>query len=117
MNILREESNHNSKLGRTERLHELPRDVDGALPSAQVPPLDFPSTLECLLVAGNETLPSGGNNSWNKKKTIHLLRFYGEDEETDNEDEHSSASRTRRLRLSRKLGISLAQLNFGLLQM
>jgi hypothetical protein len=51
------------------------------------------------------------------KKTIHLLRFYGEDEETYNEDEHSSASRTRRLRLSRKLGISLAQLNCGLLQM
>ena len=86
----------------------VPRDGDGVLPD-----VEFPQSLEVLLVAGNEALPSGPLNSWNKKKSMALLRFYGEQDDTDNEDENTSRSRHRRLRLARKIGVTQTQLNFG----
>lgn len=71
-------------------------------------------SLECLLVAENETLSNGIVNTWNKKKSIALLRFYGEADDTDNEDETSSRL-TSSLRLAKKLGMQHVQLNFAML--
>ena len=85
----------------------LRRAMDGALP-----PL-FPANLMSILVAGNESLPNGENNTWNKSKSITLLRFYGENDDTDNEDENSSSSRARRLRVAKKIGLTQTQLNFS----
>ncbi len=96
-----------------EPLTPVPRESDGLLPSAVNPPLAFPPTLECLLVAGNERLPSGAENSWSKSKSLSLLRFYGEEEDTDTEDDNNVRSRNRRLRLARKIGVTQSQLNFA----
>jgi len=77
-------------------------------------PNDFPHTINELLVAGNESLPNGNVNWWNKKKSSSLLLFYGEaGTESENDDEHSSRSRARRLRLAKKIGITRTQLNFA----
>jgi hypothetical protein len=62
----------------------------------------FPTNINELIVAGNELLPNGQHNGWNKAKSINLLRFYGEEDQTDNEDEYSQSSRARRFRLARK---------------
>jgi hypothetical protein len=67
--------------------------------------VEFPPTLECLLVAGNENLPSGVPNTWNKTKSLQLLAFYGDGEDTDTEDDNNLRSRNRRLRLARKIGL------------
>ncbi len=98
-------------MSRQERLQEVPRVDDGILPSQQN--VAFPATLERLLVSGNESLPSGQQNDWNKNKSIALLQFYGEQDETDTEEEDNSRSLARRLRLARKLGVSQTQLNFA----
>ena len=52
-----------------------------------------------LLVADNEPLPEHILNTWNKTKSIGLLRFYGEENLTDDEggDENSKKWRTRML--------------------
>lgn len=99
------------------QLVPVPRELDGQLPSAVYPPVEFPPTLECLLVAGNENLPSGAPNTWNESKSLRLLHFYGEDEDTDTEDDNNDRSRTRRLRLARKIGVTQPQLNFAMLSL
>ncbi|KAJ3397780.1 hypothetical protein HDV05_002859 [Chytridiales sp. JEL 0842] len=69
-----------------------------------------------LLVAGNEALPDNTPNSWSKSKSKKLLQAYGEvAEESDTDDENSSKSRARRLRVARVLGVTQAQLNFATL--
>jgi hypothetical protein len=103
---------NNSLLGRDESLKEIPNN-DGLLPANAVPPVEFPLTLQSLLVAGNELLPDRTLNTWNKMKSIKLLRFYGEDADTDTENEYSPSSRARRLRIAKKIGISQSQLNFA----
>jgi hypothetical protein len=79
--------------------------------------VDFPASIECLLVAGNEALQSGMMNTWNKTKSIELLQFYGEDDGTDNESEYTSSSRARRIRLAKKIGVTSPQLNFAQLSL
>lgn len=96
---------------------EVPREADGMLPSQANPPLQYPSSLEAFLVAGNESLPSGGVNAWNKERSLALLRFYGEEEHTDTKEENNERSRARRLKLARKLGITNTQLNFAQLSL
>ena len=108
---------YNTTLGRAELLKEVPRKVDGLTPSEMNPPVEFPTSLEKLLVAGNETLPSGAQNDWNKTKSLRLLNFYGDDDNTDNEDENNSRSRARRLRIARHIGVSQTQLNFAQLSL
>ena len=76
----------NSRLSRTDRLTVVPSVIDGELRN---PDVEFPNCLEELIVAGNEQLPSGGTNLWNKNKTITLLRFYGEDADSDTENENT----------------------------
>eukprot|EP01119_Soliformovum_irregulare_P015689 TRINITY_DN444_c0_g1_i3.p1 TRINITY_DN444_c0_g1~~TRINITY_DN444_c0_g1_i3.p1 ORF type:complete len:124 (-),score=27.05 TRINITY_DN444_c0_g1_i3:33-404(-) len=94
----------NATKSRTEKL-ELPKTEDGTLPHLARP------SLEELLVAGNEKLPSGGTNTWNR---TNLLRKYGKlapDEESDSED--SAKSRELRLRIAATLGVTREQLNFA----
>lgn len=110
----RNQKQNNSLLGRSDVLVEVARDSDGKFPSQNEPvSVAFPPSIECLLVAGNEILPSGAANVWNKQKSIALLQFYGEDENTDTEEENSVNSRPRRLRIARKIGVTRTQLNFA----
>ena len=105
----------NSQVSRNDALCEVPNKL-GVLPSSEH--VETPPNLCCLLVAGNEMLPEGATrNSWNKTKSLALLRFYGDPEETDNEDEYSQRSRNRRLRVATKLGITKAQMNFAQLSL
>mmetsp|Transcript_5643 Transcript_5643/g.8392 ORF Transcript_5643/g.8392 Transcript_5643/m.8392 type:complete len:153 (-) Transcript_5643:1347-1805(-) len=78
-------------------------------------PLEFPTSIRTFLVSGDEMLPNGQHNNWNKQKSRALLVFYGEDpdNESDVDDENSSRSRARRLRLAKKIGVSRTQLNFA----
>ncbi|KAG2423832.1 hypothetical protein HXX76_014992 [Chlamydomonas incerta] len=100
----------NAAAARSDRLQLVPR-PDGAMPT-----VDFPESLQQLLVAGNEPLPGGQRNTWNKSKTKALLRQYGDASETDDEtdgDEFSSRSQAQRLKLARLLGVTSTQLNFA----
>lgn len=97
----------NSTAGRDDNLSLVPN-ING-----MVPDLDFPSSINAILVAGNEVLPNGIRNDWNKMKSIALLQFYGENDDTDNEDEYSVTSRARRLRLAKAIGVTQTQLNFA----
>lgn len=103
----------NSCVAHTEHLVALPN-KDGQLPDAEG--LEFPPTINHLLVAGTERLPGIGEvNSWSKAKSRRLLEFYDEaegyDSETDNE--FSSTARSMRLRLARTLGVSQSQLQMA----
>lgn len=101
----------NASAGRDDKLTLVPH-INGMLPN-----IEFPSSINSILVAGNETLPDGSRNNWNKMKSIRLLQFYGEDDDTDNESEYSAKSRARRLRLAKAIGISQTQLNFAQLSL
>jgi hypothetical protein len=50
------------------------------------PDADFPQSIRCLLVAGNETLPEGSNNNnsnnWSARKSRKLLQLYEADSTT-----------------------------------
>lgn len=83
----------NATLGRDDALLEVPRRHDGVVPSAASPtPLDYPRTLAELVVAGNERLPNGTDNPWNRHKSRDLLAFYDGDM-SDAESEPTAASR------------------------
>ena len=99
----------NSLAGREEELKWPPHKVTGE------PYVTGESiNINCLLVAGNEKLPNGKPNTWNKAKTREALEYYGEECESDEEkSEYSEISRARRLLLARVLGVSRAQLNFA----
>ena len=99
----------NSLAGREEELKWPPHKVTGE------PYVTGESiNINCLLVAGNEKLPNGKPNTWNKAKTRAALEYYGEECESDEEkSEYSEISRARRLLLARVLGVSRAQLNFA----
>ena len=100
---------HNSTLGRDDRLRIVPL-LDGSDPIAE-----FPSTLAQLIVAGNELLPNGLTNTWNRNKSLLLLRAYDPTYETDEDqnDEQSRRSRDRRLRVAQRIGVTRSQLNFA----
>lgn len=97
----------NSTKGRVEPLVVVPK-PDGLAPMSEYP------VIEELLVAGNETLPSGRTNSWSAKKSLHLIREYEPGYITEGE-EGEGRSRPRRLKVAQLLGITSAQLSFGLL--
>lgn len=96
----------NSVKGRSDELAVVPKD-DGTDPVAA-----YPTSLEQLLVAGNELLPNGATNYWNKERSLALIREYDPGYETDNADEPFS-SRRRRLHLAKLLGITTSQLNYA----
>ncbi len=99
---------YNSSIGRESDLKRVPKS-DGTLPTC-----DYPRSILEILVAGNETLPNGQPNTWNKQKSRVLLEEYDEDAyDTETDDEYSSKSRARRLKVARKLGVSQSQLNFA----
>eukprot|EP00727_Mastigamoeba_balamuthi_P012318 m51a1_g7709 hypothetical protein (165) ;mRNA; f:104638-105196 len=108
----------NSTKSRSERLVPVPRLQDGKFPKY------FPICLSQLLVGGSEALPEamtlpGGRaykrNTWNKKKSYAVLRFYGIDDPVsgDEEDETTAHSRARRLAVARAIGVTEPQLNFA----
>ena len=99
----------NSSAGRDEPLEWPPNRETGTPYDPQEP-----ININCLLVAGNEMLPNGQPNSWNRTKSKAALSYYGEGGDSDSEgSEYSATSRARRLRVARVLGISRAQLNFA----
>ncbi|KAJ3038750.1 hypothetical protein HDV00_000324 [Rhizophlyctis rosea] len=103
-----ETKQHNSALGREDEILPVPK-ADGQMPSVAVP-----KTIMELLVAGNEKLPNGRENSWNKSKSAALLREYGEEDyDTETESEITDHARVRRLKVARRLGITRSQLNFA----
>ena len=103
----------NACLARAEKLVKVPK-PDGKLPTGA-----YPDTILNLLVAGNEKLPDGTTNTWNKKKSCALLQQYEVDvgDMSDGENENTELSRTRRLKLVRVLGVSQAQLNYAQLSL
>ncbi len=115
LNNNRNALHQNSQVSRADPLVPVPNDY-GHFPADDG--VEMPPSLNCLLVAGNEYLPDiVGGNPWNKSKSGSLLRFYGDNDETDDEGEFSSKSRARRLRVAKKLGITQAQLNFAQLSL
>ncbi len=78
-------------------------------------------SINCLLFAGNETLPNGVQNTWNgvqntwssAKSKAALLYYNIEGSESEPDDNEYSKTPRRRLRVARVLGISRAQLNFA----
>jgi uncharacterized coiled-coil protein SlyX len=75
--------------------------------------VEYPTTISHLLVAGNETLPDGGLNNWNKKKSSMLLQAFGEESDNDTDREDGPTSRRRRLKVGKLLGVTKTQLNFA----
>lgn len=103
----------NSTLSRTDELKIVPK-PDGSLPAKE----DYPYSFECLLVAGNESLPgSGARNYWNRHKSKKLLRAYDTADSDSGgsgaDDEQSGKARHRRILVAKTLGITLSQLNLG----
>ena len=80
-----------------------------------VPDCEHPATLSSLIVAGNEMLPNKTANTWNRRKSLALIRKhingYGTDDE--NEDEFGSSARRRRLLVCKLLGVSTSQISFA----
>ncbi|KAG2438893.1 hypothetical protein HYH02_010689 [Chlamydomonas schloesseri] len=100
----------NSAATRSDRLQVVPR------PDGSMPTVEYPESIQQLLVAGNESLPDGQRNTWNKSKSKALLQQYEDANESESEaddNEYSSKSRARRLKLARHLGVTNAQLNFA----
>lgn len=99
---------HNASCGRDDPLLCFP-----PLPGQQ--PVEYPPTIAHLIVAGNESLPNGTKNSWNKEKSAALLQSLdpGYHTEDDTDGEFSPRSRNRRLKVAKVLGITRAQLNFA----
>ncbi len=82
----------NSHAGGEDAL-EWPQRKDGQVFNAEEP-----ITINKLLVAGNETLPNGQENTWNRYKSKAALCFYGEGSGAESEgNEYEEKSRDRRL--------------------
>lgn len=96
-----------------DNLVEVPND-DGRLPSHSV---DYPSSIDELIVSGAESKPSGGKNVWSYAKSKRLLEFYGENAFSGSEDERDEyehpKARTMRLRVAKRIGITIAQINIA----
>ena len=97
----------NALIGRTEPIVRVPcRD-------GNIPDVEFPPTICHLLVSGNEQLPDGGNNTWNRLKSSALLAAFGDDSDNDTDTEDGLTSRRKRLKVAKVLGVTKAQLNFA----
>lgn len=98
----------NSAATRIDRLQVVPR-PDGSLPT-----VEYPESIQQLLVLGNETLPDGQRNTWNNNKSKALLEQYEDANESEGEDnEYSSKARAWMFKLAQHLGVTNAQLNFA----
>ena len=110
-NMVRRQSalQSNSTKNRSELLEIVPR-LDGENP--QIVGIDYPPTLNHLLVAGNERTPLGDMNTWSKYKSKALLDFYGADDGYDSESmvENTPTARIRRLKLAKIIGITPQQI-------
>jgi hypothetical protein len=101
----------NALVGRDDRLYIVPHE-DGRIPT--VNGIDFPETLGHLLVAGNQNLPGGNENSWNATKSHNLLRFYETNYDSDDDGNESSfKSREKRLRVAAAIGVTRTQWNLA----
>jgi hypothetical protein len=92
--------------GRDETL-EFPKiQVEG---EAKVPSFSFAVSkfnISMLLVAGNESLPDGQPNPWNKRKSKEMLTKYLQPcSDSEGEDEKGESSRKKRLRLAQFFGL------------
>ena len=105
----------NASADRGDLLVSVPR------PNGCNPDCAYPKCIMALLVAGNEKLPDGSNNDWNQKKSVRLLRQYGEDDgeasDSETKNGNSLTSRVVRLKVARVLGITHAQLNYAQLSL
>jgi hypothetical protein len=101
----------NASAGRDEALHVVPKQ-DGTNLACE-----FPQTIGNLLVSVNEKLPNGQSNTWNKTKSLLLLReydpAYDTDADSDTDIEGGERSKNRRLRVAKVIGITRGQLNFA----
>ena len=84
------------------------------------PNCEYPESICNLIVSGSELLPGRDiTNNWNKTKSFNLIKQYqpdyNSDAESDNED--SSRSRNRRLKVAKLIGITSSQLNFAQLSL
>ncbi len=60
LTLCRNQKQANSLIGRSEALAQVARDLDGKLPSQNLPiAVEYPPSIECLLVAENDMLPNG----------------------------------------------------------
>ena len=98
----------NSTKHRGENLARVPK-ASGNLPTS-----DYPK-IENLLVSGSEKLPDGTTNAWSASKSLDLIREYEEGYATDGAKGDETRSRPRRLKVAQILGVTVAQLNFGIL--
>ena len=97
----------NAQVGRSENLAWVPLN-DGTFPVAE-----FPETIANLLVAGNEKLPDGRDNTWNKRKGRALLAAFGDDSDNDTDREDGPTSRRQRIKVAKIMGVTQTQLNFA----
>ena len=72
---------------------------DGRQPFHEYP------VIEQLLVAGNERLPSGGQNTWSAAKSLRLILEYEPGYSTDGDDAETR-SRPRRIKVAQLLGVT-----------
>ena len=103
---------NNSQIGRSETLLRVPLS-DGSYPTISGIPVEYPTTISHLLVAGNETLPDGGRNNWNRHKSLALLAAFGDASDDDTDREDGPTSRRYRLKVAKYLGVTKTQLNFS----
>ena len=97
----------NGQIGRSEHLARVPL-TDGTYPVAE-----FPETIANLLVAGNEKLPDGRDNTWNKQKSRALLAIFGDESGNDTDREDGPTSRRQRIKVAKIMGVTQTQLNFA----
>jgi hypothetical protein len=100
----------NSCASRTTRLQKVPT-KNGTYPKS-----DFPETLMNLLIAGNDTLPNGTKNQWNKQKSLKLLQEYGQDC-SDFAGDSEQSERECRVKVAQMIGIGYAQLSLSILSL
>ena len=87
------------------------------LPNGDNPKSKYPATIYSLVVADNETLPDGSQNTWNAINSLNLIKEYDPGYETDIMSDNTTvletSSRKRRLKLMKCLGITAYQINIA----
>jgi hypothetical protein len=99
---------NNSMKTRNEPLERVP------LPDGQPFPAntEYPATISSLLVSGNEKIPGTNTvNTWNREKSLAVIRLYDAGYETDDNAQEQTSSRKRRLKLAKLIGVRVEQLD------
>jgi uncharacterized coiled-coil protein SlyX len=100
----------NSRASAYDELAKVPY-PNGTMPNDD----DWPKTLAVLSVAGSELLPGKlVKGSWSGKKSLKLLRAYGNyetDDEGGTEEKQAQSSLRRRRELAKRIGVSSRQLS------